>query len=256
MWGSEANGGRRLISDLDEITLDWNNRILSGNWKLYNSPIINLTGLQSYSGQIVNYVNSISGAVKLLTATGISISGNVGISGIGGTQVFIVGNSIIISGSAGGGAGDVTFAQLTGASGALQTQINSISSSGSASVPFNLYLAKISMSIDAGTNTIETGFKGYFEATSDMTISGWNIVANRTGTILIDLFKTTYNNFSSFGSIITGIPPSLNNQNKSYGNIMTGWNIGVSRGDILEFVVKGCTGINKININITGTKNE
>jgi hypothetical protein len=256
LWGSEANGGRRLISDLDEITLDWNNRILSGNWKLYNSPIINLTGLQSYSGQIVNYVNSISGAVKLLTATGISISGNVGISGIGGTQVFIVGNSIIISGSAGGGAGDVTFAQLTGASGALQTQINSISSSGSASVPFNLYLAKISMSIDAGTNTIETGFKGYFEATSDMTISGWNIVANRTGTILIDLFKTTYNNFSSFGSIITGIPPSLNNQNKSYGNIMTGWNIGVSRGDILEFVVKGCTGINKININITGTKNE
>ena len=248
---------RLLHRDDFEVSLDWNQRGLSGDWRLDDSSIVNLTALQSYSGQIRNYVNSISGAVKTLTATGISVSGNVGISGIGGTQVFIVGNSIIISGGAGGGgAGDVTFAQLTGASGALQAQINSISSSGSSTVPFNLYLAKISISIDAGTNTIETGFKGYFEATSDMTISGWNIVANRTGTVLIDLFKTTYNNFSSFGSIITGIPPSLNNQNKSYGNVMTGWNIGVSRGDILEFVVKGCTGINKININITGTKNE
>jgi hypothetical protein len=120
----------------------------------------------------------------------------------------------------------------------------------------NLYLAKISISIDAGTNFIETGFKGYFEATSSMSISGWNIVANKTGTFLIDLYRTTYSSFENFSSIITGIPPSLNNQNKSYGNIITGWNVSVSRGDILEFVVKGCTGINKINVNITGTKNE
>lgn len=70
---------------------------------------------------------SISLLQSNLRVTGSNIIFAPNLSGIGGTQILRSGNFVLISGGAGGGAGDVTYAELTGASGALQYQINNIS---------------------------------------------------------------------------------------------------------------------------------
>jgi hypothetical protein len=154
-----------------------------------------------------------------ISITGSSALSTGNISGVGGVTVTLTGNQILISG-------------------------NSPS------------FANISVSIDAKNQTISTGLKGCFQPGMAMTIYGWNIVAYTSGNVVFDINKASAAGFPSFSSIV-GIGntfPSLQNANKVYSSSVAGWGINLLKDDYLEFVVKGCTGINKLNINITGIR--
>lgn len=194
---------------------------------------INLSGNLTQTGSTLWQRDiDISGALVARMAAGgtvVSITGSasqaaIDITGAGSNTVLYIGNKVIVSGSA--------------------TSITTSS------------LGAFGISIDAGTQTISTGFKGYFQINDAMALQGWNIVAFSSGSIVFDIFKSDLSVFPSFSSIITGGVnfPNLNSVNKAYSSNLSGWDTSIGNGDYLEFVVKGCTGIKKININITGIK--
>jgi len=194
---------------------------------------INLSGNLTQSGSVLWQRDiDISGALvdrmaaggTVVSVTGSASQATVDITGAGSNTVLYIGNKVIISGSA-------TSATTSS-------------------------LGAFGISIDGGTQTISTGFKGYFQINDAMALQGWNIVAFSSGSIVFDIFKSDLSVFPSFSSIITGGDnfPNLNSVNKAYSSNLSGWNTSIGNGDYLEFVVKGCTGIKKININITGIK--
>ncbi len=142
---------------------------------------------------------------------------------------------------------------ITASGGGLYINGGAISGGGGGSASS---IATFGLSIDARGQTISSGLKGYFQPGMNMTILGWNMVAYTSGNVVFDINRASLNNFPVFSSIIpsgTGFP-TLTNANKVYSISISGWNTTILPSDYLEFVVKGCTGISKININISGTK--
>lgn len=259
--GSTGSALYADIVGLSGISASSVNLFLTGS-NLYNL-IIGLSGLIGGGGASLVQLNSLSGfttgmsgALQALIAGGgtvLKVTGssnliNGNLTGIGGVSVVLSGGFIFISGGAAAGGsfdplgtaantGQILYNGLTGLSGVFA-------------------MSSFGLTIDAGTFLVSTGSKGCFQPDKSMTIIGWNIVAYTSGSIAFDIIKSNISTFPSFSSIIASGNnfPSLNGVNKAFSVSISGWNVNILPGDYLEFIVRGCTGIYKVNINITGTR--
>jgi len=118
----------------------------------------------------------------------------------------------------------------------------------------NLRVATIGLTVGDGVNAITTGFKGAIPVPFAGTITEWTIVSTdtnppTTGSIEIDILKSTYANYPTMSSMVgTGIKPNISNSNKGNGT-PTGWTTTtVNAGDIIGFNVTSVTGLKRITI--------
>lgn len=96
----------------ESIKLDWQNLILSGNWKTNTSvledfSLINLSSLKNASGQLAAQISASNAGVGSLNG----LSGQVNLSGAGGIVLSSIGQTIIVSGS---GSSNINLVQGTG----------------------------------------------------------------------------------------------------------------------------------------------
>jgi hypothetical protein len=107
----------------------------------------------------------------------------------------------------------------------------------------------IAFNIDNGSQVIPPGSKGFLTLDISGTLESWTVLSDDTGSIAIDIQKTTYNQFpDGFSSIVGSEFPLLLNQNKNRDDDLTTWNKGITIGDVLNFRVLSCTGITKCSI--------
>jgi len=97
---------------------------------------------------------------------------------------------------------------------------------------------------------IPTGVSGYLEVPAACTISQVTMLANESGSIIVDIWKDTYANFppTDADSITAVAPPTITTAQKSQDSTLTNWTISLSAGDILAFNVDSCTTITKVTI--------
>lgn len=108
--------------------------------------------------------------------------------------------------------------------------------------------------IDGGGSEIETGSKGYLEIPFACTITGWTILADQSGSIVVDVKKCSYGDFPTTSSIAGTEKPTLSSAQKNQNLSLTDWTTEVLEGDILEFVVDSVTSIERVKISIRGTR--
>jgi len=110
----------------------------------------------------------------------------------------------------------------------------------------------ISMMIDGGASVITTGFKGYLEIPFAGTIQSVTLMADQTGSIVIDIWKDTYANYPPVvgDSITASAKPTISSANKSQDSTLTGWNKTIAAGDILGFNVNSVTSIQKVTLSL------
>jgi len=115
---------------------------------------------------------------------------------------------------------------------------------------------KIGISIDGGGGVITTGIKGDIEIPYACTINAVTMLADQTGSIEIDLWKSTYTNFppDDTASIVASAKPTILSSNKSQDTTLTGWTTSVSAGDIIRFAVDSCSSIKKCTLTLKVTK--
>lgn len=107
----------------------------------------------------------------------------------------------------------------------------------------------INFVLDNGSFDIEPGSKGYIHVDVTGTIDSWMLVAESVGNIAIDIKKTTYANFpNGFNSIVGSEFPLLINHSKNRDEDLTTWNRTITAGDILDFTVLSCSGIQKCSV--------
>ncbi len=121
------------------------------------------------------------------------------------------------------------------------------------SVVFNpLRTASFGISIDGGASAIATGVKQYISMPFDGTIVGWVLVADQSGSIVIDVWKDTYANYPpDVSDTIAGSElPTISSATKNQNLALSSWNTAIQKGDVVGFNVNSCTTITKATLTI------
>lgn len=98
-----------------------------------------------------------------------------------------------------------------------------------------------------GVNIISSGFKGWIRNPYSGVITGWSLVADVTGVLYVDIWKSTYDNFppTSSNSIVGGVRPFISGQMKNNGANLSTWISGVTIDDWFAY---------NIESNVSGVK--
>jgi hypothetical protein len=119
------------------------------------------------------------------------------------------------------------------------------------SVKSNLKTTTLTFIIDGGGSTITTGIKGDLGPIDfACTINAVTLLADQSGSIVIDIWKDTYANFPPVDadSITASAPPTISTATKSQDSTLTGWTTSISAGDILRFNVDSVTSIQRVTL--------
>lgn len=121
---------------------------------------------------------------------------------------------------------------------------------GSASTSFGI-------TIDGAGSAITTGVKGYIEIPHAMTISQVTMLADQSGSAVVDIWKDTYANYppTDADTITASAVPTISTATKSQDSTLTGWTTSVSAGDIIGFNVDSASTIERLHVVVSGTKN-
>jgi len=114
----------------------------------------------------------------------------------------------------------------------------------------NAQTASITFIIDGGGATIATGLKGFLEVPFACTIQQWTLLADQSGSIVVDIWKDTYANFPpTVADVITAsAKPTITTAQKGQSATLTGWTTSIAAGDILAFNVNSVTTIQKVTL--------
>jgi len=108
----------------------------------------------------------------------------------------------------------------------------------------------ITFIIDGGGSAITTGEKGHLRIPFACEIERVTLLADQSGSIVIDIWKDTYANFppTDADSITASAPPTISSAQKSEDSTLTGWTKTISAGDILAFNVDSCSTITRVTL--------
>lgn len=127
---------------------------------------------------------------------------------------------------------------------------------GAGAVAFEDDSVAINFIIDGGGSAITTGEKGHIEIPFGMVITGWTILADQSGSIVVDVWKDTYALFPpTVADTIAGTEkPTLASVQKNQDLTLTTWTTTVAAGDILAFNVDSITTVTRVTVAIRGRK--
>lgn len=110
--------------------------------------------------------------------------------------------------------------------------------------------------IDGAGATITTGIKLDIVVDFACTINAVTMLADQSGSIVVDIWKDSYANFppTDADSITAGAPPTISSATKSQDSTLTGWTTSISGGDILRFNVDSATSIQRLTLALKVTR--
>jgi len=114
----------------------------------------------------------------------------------------------------------------------------------------------INFVIDGGGSAITTGIKGDIELPFAGTITSVRLLADQSGSIVVDIWEDTYANFppTNDDTSTASTPPTITTATKSEDSTLTSWDTTFSAGDTLRINVDSCTTITRCTLSIRGTK--
>jgi hypothetical protein len=111
---------------------------------------------------------------------------------------------------------------------------------------------------DGAGATIIVGTVDYVRVPWNCTITEATLLADESGSIVVDIYKCTYAQFDggtthpvSGDKITASAPPTISSDTKSTDTTLTGWTVSLSAGDILAFVVTSATSIKRVTLALT-----
>jgi len=114
--------------------------------------------------------------------------------------------------------------------------------------------------LDGGGLVLATGLAGYSTIVNGGTIQSCIMLADQTGSAVVDIWRCTYGQFDAGSThpvagdkITSSAPPTILSAVKST-NALTGWSLTVTNGDVIAWSVTACTNITKLDISVTTTR--
>ena len=101
-----------------------------------------------------------------------------------------------------------------------------------------------------GSSVLPTGEVGYFIAHSDMEITGWRIIADASASIVVDVWKDSWDNFPpTVTDTICGTEkPTLSSARQASDTSLSTWSTVVTKGDVLFFNIDSVATATRVHI--------
>jgi hypothetical protein len=108
----------------------------------------------------------------------------------------------------------------------------------------------VKVTFDGQGAALEVGAKAYAPYLPAGTIVGWEMVADVSGSVVIDVWKRAYSaGVPTVAHTITAsAKPTLSSAQKNADTTLTGWTTSVSASDIVAFNVDSCTTITQVTL--------
>jgi hypothetical protein len=171
---------------------------------------------------------------------------NPSASTLGGTQSKAVVASNFLTGISTSGVPSAAQPAFTDISGTAT----------SAQLPSNQKIVTIPFIIDGGGSAITTGIKGDIQIDFACTINAVTLLADQSGSIVVDIWKDTYANYPPVvgDSITASAKPTISSATKSTDSTLTGWTTSITAGDTLRFNVDSITTCTRVLVSLKVTK--
>ncbi len=116
--------------------------------------------------------------------------------------------------------------------------------------------ASIEYVIDGSGAVIIAGIKGYIEVPFACTITQATLLADVSGSIVVNIWKDTYANYppTVADKITASAPPTIASATKSQDSTLTGWTTTINSGDILAFNVDSATTVTRVTLSLAITR--
>lgn len=110
--------------------------------------------------------------------------------------------------------------------------------------------------IDGGGVAITTGIKGNLEIPFSCTIHRATLLADQSGSIVVNIWKTPYASYppTVADKITASAPPTITASDKSQDTTLTGWTTTITSGDTLRFNVDSVSAITRVTLSLQVTK--
>jgi hypothetical protein len=110
--------------------------------------------------------------------------------------------------------------------------------------------------IDGAGSAVTTGLKGFLRIPYACVINSVDIVADQTGSAVIDIWADSYANFPPAvgDSIVASAKPTLSSAQKSQNATLTGWTTSLSEGSYLAFNVDSAATVTRITLTLKVTR--
>jgi hypothetical protein len=111
-------------------------------------------------------------------------------------------------------------------------------------------ISTIGITIDGGGSAITTGVKGYIRIPFSGVIVKATMLADQSGSAVVDVWKDTYANYPPVDadSITAAAPPTISAAIKSEDATLTGWTTTVTAGDTFGFNVDSAATITRLTL--------
>jgi len=246
--GLDASGNTITTSvagatqDLDNV-LSYGNSTGAYNIVVSSGQTIQYQGLNNGSSNTILALDTTGGTITTLAQDIYTTGGTYSSSDGELTLTRNDGNSYTINGFFTGYTNLVeTLTAGTGLSGDTTT--------GNVTIVNTIRNGSFGITIDGGGSAITAGVKGYITIPYDCTITGWDILADVSGSIVVDVWKDTYANFPpTVADTIAGSEkPTLSSQVKNQDNSLSTWTTSVTSGDIIAFNVDSASTLTRVNL--------
>lgn len=114
----------------------------------------------------------------------------------------------------------------------------------------NLIISTIGITIDGGGVALTTGVKGYLSVPFACTIVSVTLLADVSGSMVVDIWKDTYANYppTVADTITASAKPTISSATKATDATLTGWTTAVAAGDTLGFNIDSCSTITRATL--------
>lgn len=153
------------------------------------------------------------------------------------------------------GAGTAATYDLTTAGKALLDDANAAAQVTTLGLD-NTKIAAITIVIDGGGSAITTGVKLDLEIPYACTINRVTMLADVSGSAVVDIWKDTYANYppTVADTITASAKPTITTATKSQDSTLTGWTTSIAAGDTLRFNVDSAATITRLTLVLKVTK--
>ncbi len=119
-------------------------------------------------------------------------------------------------------------------------------------------VSTINVVIDGGGSAIPTGIKGDVLVDFACTVNAWTLLADQSGSIVVDIWKDTLANFPPTDADAmpgSGKEPTITTTTNATDTAITDWTSDdIAAGDILRFNVDSCTDIQRATLVLKVTR--
>lgn len=108
----------------------------------------------------------------------------------------------------------------------------------------------VGITIDGGGSAITTGTKGFITVPYPCTITQVTMLADQSGSAVVDIWKDTYANYppTVADTITAAAKPTISTAIKSQDSTLTGWTASVAAGDVIGFNVDSASVITRLTL--------